>query len=96
MTTVTTTDINNGTVTDASVVNANFTAVKNTVNGNIDNTNISATAAARPSTSGPVSMPSRAMSVMTNAAAVGNQPRASDSCTPDPSVQPCTATSPLR
>lgn len=45
MTTITTTDVTNGTLTDASVMNANFGAVKTVVNGNIDNSNISASAA---------------------------------------------------
>jgi hypothetical protein len=43
--TITTTDISNGTTSDAGVVNNNFTAVKNAVNGNLDNNNISASAA---------------------------------------------------
>ena len=45
-------------------------------------TSVAAAAAARPSTSGPASMPSRPMSVMTNAAAAGNRCSASASCTP--------------
>ena len=48
----------------------------------ITGTSVAAAAAASPSTSGPASMPSRPMSVMTNAAAVGNRPSASSSCTP--------------
>jgi hypothetical protein len=45
MTTITTTDVTNGTLTDASVMNANFGAVKTVVNGNIDNANIASGAA---------------------------------------------------
>lgn len=45
MTLITTTDVQNGTLTDASVMNANFGAIKTVVNGNIDNSNISASAA---------------------------------------------------
>ena len=43
-----------------------------------------AAAAARPSTSGPSSMPSRLMSVITKALADGYQPNASSSDTPAP------------
>lgn len=45
MTTIVTTTVNNGDVTDADVMNANFTSVKTAVNGNLENENISATAA---------------------------------------------------
>lgn len=45
MTTIVTTDVTNGTVADGNVMNSNFTAVKNAVNGNLDNANINATAA---------------------------------------------------
>ena len=55
-----------------------------------------AAAAARPARSGPPSVPSRPMSVITNAAAVGNHPSASSSRTPLPAVHPCTANSPSR
>lgn len=42
---ISTTDAVNGTATDASLVNNNFTNVKNVVNGALDNSNISASAA---------------------------------------------------
>lgn len=45
MSTISTTDVVNGTTTDASVINNNFTNVKDVVNGNIDNGNISTNAA---------------------------------------------------
>lgn len=45
MGTVTTTDVVNGTTADAGVVNANFAAVKAVVNGGIDNSNLSGSAA---------------------------------------------------
>jgi hypothetical protein len=45
MTTIVTTDVTNGDTTDAAVMNSNFTAVKSSVNGNIDNANLSAGAA---------------------------------------------------
>lgn len=45
MGTVTTTDVQNGTTTDANTINNNFTNVKTQVNGNLDNSNISASAA---------------------------------------------------
>lgn len=45
MTTITTTDVTNGTLTDATVMNANFGAIKTVVNGNIDNANIASNAA---------------------------------------------------
>lgn len=48
MTVLTTTDVANGAVTDATVMNNNFTSVKNVVNGNIDDDNISAAAAIDP------------------------------------------------
>jgi hypothetical protein len=44
MTTITTTDVTNGTLTDATVMNANFGAIKTVVNGNIDNSNIASNA----------------------------------------------------
>jgi len=45
MATIVTQDVTNGDVTDASVMNGNFTAVKTVVNGGIDNANIDASAA---------------------------------------------------
>lgn len=45
MTTVVTTDVANGQVTDASVINNNFGNVKSVVNGQIDNSNVAAGAA---------------------------------------------------
>lgn len=44
MTTIVTTDVANGQVTDASVINNNFGNVKSVVNGAIDNSNISPSA----------------------------------------------------
>lgn len=45
MTTITTTDVAVGQVTDPSVINNNFGNVKATVNGNIDNSNVASGAA---------------------------------------------------
>lgn len=45
MTTLSTTDVTNGTTADGNVVNTNFGNVRTVVNGNIDNANISASAA---------------------------------------------------
>lgn len=45
MTTIVTTDVQNGQVTDASLINNNFTAIKTVVNGSIDNSNLDPTAA---------------------------------------------------
>lgn len=41
---ITTTEVVNGTVTDAGVINANFTAVREAINGGLDNSNVKAAA----------------------------------------------------
>ena len=62
----------------------------------ITSTAVASSTAARPSRSGPARVPSRAISVTTTAATPQSSKRASRSnrSTPDPSVQPRTATSP--
>lgn len=45
MTTIVTTTINNGDVTDADIINANFTSTKTAVNGNLSDENLASNAA---------------------------------------------------
>lgn len=49
MATISTTDVVNGTATDAGVINSNFDAVKSVVNGSLDDSNISPSANIDPS-----------------------------------------------